>query len=76
MKDLEKLPMEQILLKSMQQSIEQEVGYLWERKKKEIVEEIDRKKSEAIAGIALHIMNQIDMRTLEDRLVITLKKDI
>lgn len=59
----------------LKKAIENEVKLVTEQELDRAKERIDKIKSEIIAGVILHVTKIIEMETLKDRLIITVKLD-
>lgn len=65
----------ELILQYIQKALKEEVEINWEEYKKKMIEDIDRRKSEAIAGIVLHVMKHLEMKTLGETLTIVVRQE-
>lgn len=50
------------------------VSQAFDRKKKELVDELDKEKDILVAGILLNVMKHVQIETLRENIVVTIKK--
>jgi hypothetical protein len=58
------------LMVQISKAIEKEVGREFDRK----IEELEMRKNEIVAGVVLHVSKYIDMQSMSDRIVITVRE--
>lgn len=56
------------LLKIIEHGIKQEAERIYEEKKKEMIEELERQKAQAVAGVVLAAMKTVDIRTMNNHI--------
>lgn len=59
---------------AIEKGIAEMIEYEFEEEKKRVIERIERKKAEVIAGIIVEIMSQTDITILQDRFIFTIRK--
>ena len=59
----------------LRQAINQEIQRATEHELEEAKKRIDKMKSEIIAGVVLHVQKMIQMESLDQKLIITIKTD-
>lgn len=72
---IQKVPFNQVLVSVIEKAIKEDVEAAWEEKKQRMIEELEREKSKSIAGIVLYVMKTMDIQTIEDRLIITVRQE-
>lgn len=55
-------------------AIQKETSRLFEEHKKRMIEELDRDKDIIISGIVLHVAKSIEMQTMKDHLIVTIRE--
>lgn len=65
-----------LLEKAIKEAITRDTEALFEEKKKQLIQEIDLRKSEVCAGVVLNVMKHVQMETRMDNLIITIRKDL
>lgn len=60
--------------KQIVQALEEVLKKQGEKIKDELVKEFDQKLSREIAGLVLHTMKMVELQTMNDRLIITIRK--
>lgn len=70
-----KMDFTQMARKGIEDSVKAEIEREWKVQEKLVMESLERRKTEAIAGLTLHVMKQIDMQNFGDRVVITLRQE-
>lgn len=63
--------MENQIVKALEEALKKE----GEKIKNELVKEFDRELNGKIAGLVLHMMKMVEMQTMNDRLIITIKNE-
>lgn len=67
--------MGELLLKAMHTELKSELGQRYEVMKKELIAKLDRDKDNIIAGLTLHVMQMVEFKEMQDRIVITLRTE-
>lgn len=67
-----KIDFTQMVRRAIEDGVKAEIEREWKVQEKLVIEALERRKTEAIAGLTLRIMKQIDMQNFGDKVVITL----
>lgn len=59
----------------LKSAIDMEIKRATEEELEEAKKRIDKRKSEIVAGVVLHVQKQIEMQTMGDRLIINVNLD-
>ncbi len=69
----------EIILGAIKEGFKKEITLVieaeYEKMKKDFADKLDREKAQAIAGLTLHIMKQIEFRDIGDKIVISIQND-
>lgn len=65
---------ENFIGKILTRAINDTAEQIFEKKKNEMVKELEKRKGEVIAGVTLDIMREVSMSDFQDKLVITIRK--
>ncbi|MDE2025161.1 MAG: hypothetical protein KGJ07_01575 [Patescibacteria group bacterium] len=63
------------IYQALEQGIKEEAEDIFKRAKEQAIEELDRKKDEVVASIAIQIMNHVNLQSMGNNLVITVSAD-
>jgi hypothetical protein len=66
--------MQSALMQSIKRAVQEEIELEYERLKKEVVERLDRRKDEVVAGVLISVMKTVQVNTMDDKIVFTIHK--
>lgn len=68
-----KMDLGQVIRKSIEDGVKSEIEREWKVQEKIIMEHLERRKTEMIAGLTLRLMKQINMQAMGEQIIITSK---
>lgn len=66
--------MTDFISEAIKQGVEREVRAAYDSYIKKLMEDLERDKDTVCAGVVLNVMSRVDMRSIDNNLVITIRK--
>lgn len=66
---------DQFIINAIEAEVKRTIGEKYEVLKKEFIENLDREKATTIASVSLHLMKMVDIQSINDRVILTIRTD-
>lgn len=66
--------LEEVIIDGIQEAVNMEGQKIFEQKKKEMVEDLERRKNEIVSGIVIGLMKHVQVQTMGDSLTLTIRE--